>query len=224
MPRLPCFALRALRAAGAAPAFPLLLGAGPTGGGALGPPPGRYHAALRLDGTPVPEAAKGAGYDRWMPTGHADTSPTAMFSYEFPLAAAQTTLYAYELTREPGMLASARRWARGVRGSMAPAIGRRWRKEAFAAMPDAGTLGGAYADGYGRAISFFVHLYRATSDAADLRMARTLADEALGRLQENGWVKGHAAKSYDETTDGVGVLLEALLELDSPPRGPSIVM
>lgn len=187
-------------------------------------PAGRYHAALRLDGTPVPEAAKGAGYDRWMPTGHADTWPTTMFSYEFPLAAAQTTLYAYELTREPDMLVSARRWARHIRGSMPPAIGRRWRKEAFAAMPDAARLGGAYAEGYGRSISFFVHLYRATSDAVDLRMARMLADEALGRLQENGWLKGHAAKPYYETTDGVGVLLEALLELDSPPRGPSIVM
>jgi hypothetical protein len=32
-------------------------------------------------GTPVPEQAKGEGYDAWMPTGHAATWPTTMYSY-----------------------------------------------------------------------------------------------------------------------------------------------
>ncbi|MCB1128382.1 MAG: hypothetical protein KDM81_17945, partial [Verrucomicrobiae bacterium] len=60
---------------------------------------------------------------------------------------------------------------------------------------------------------FFVHLLRATEDPADLVTARQLADEALDRLAENGWLKGHAAKPYYESTDGVGTLLGALLDL-----------
>jgi len=70
-----------------------------------------------------------------------------------------------------------------------------------------------HADGYGRAISFFLHLHLATGDAGDLTMAARLADEAISKLGFNGWLKGHAGKPYYETTDGVGTLLCALLEL-----------
>jgi uncharacterized protein YyaL (SSP411 family) len=174
---------------------------------------GRFYAALRLDGTPVPEQAKGPGYDAWMPTGYADTWPTTMYSYEFPLAAAQACVHAFELTRDPELLAGARKWARHIRASLPPALGRRWQREILAAMPEAERTGGAYADGYGRAISFFVHLHRATTDAADLATAVQLADEAIAKLSANGWLKGHPAKPYYEATDGVGTLLAALLDL-----------
>jgi len=174
---------------------------------------GLFYAALKLDGTPVPEQAKGTGYDAWMPTGYADTWPTTMYSYEFPLAAAQACVYAYELTADPELLAGARKWARHIRASLPPTIGRRWRKEVFAAVPEMERRGGAYADGYGRAISFFVHLHGATGNREDLDTAVRLADEALAKLGENGWLKGHAGKPYYEATDGVGTLLCALLEL-----------
>jgi hypothetical protein len=174
---------------------------------------GLFHAALQLDGTPVPDQAKGAGYDAWMPTGHADTWPTTLYSYEFPLAAAQACLRAYELTRDPALLAGAHRWARHIRASFPPAVGRRWREEIFQAMPEARDRGGAYAEGYGRAVDFFVHLHQATRNPQDLATARQLADEALVKLGEDGWLKGHAGKPYYEATDGVGLLLEALLEL-----------
>jgi hypothetical protein len=179
---------------------------------------GRFYAAVKLDGTPVTEQTKGSGYDAWMPTGYADTWPATMFSYEFPLAAAQANVYAYEVTRDPELLQGARRWARHIRASLPPAIGRRWRKEILAVMPEAARTGGTYADGYGRAIAFFVHLHRATSDPADLATATALADEALAKLRENGWIKGHPAKPYYESTDGVGTLLCALLELSQTAR------
>ena len=38
----------------------------------------------------------------------------------------------------------------------------------------------------------------------------------MRKLFHNGLFKGHAAKPYYETTNGVGLLLYALLELDSP--------
>ena len=69
---------------------------------------------------------------------------------------------------------------------------------------------------YGRAISFFVHLQRATGDKSYLDLANTLADDAVRKLFHNGLFKGHAAKPYYETTNGVGLLLFALLELDTP--------
>jgi hypothetical protein len=174
---------------------------------------GLFYAALKLDGTPVLEHAKGAGYDAWMPTGYADTWPSDMYSYDFPLGAAETCVHAYELTGDTELLAGAKKWARHLRASLPPTIGRRWRKEIHAAMPEAEPKGGAYADGYGRAISFFVHLHRATGDHKDLDSARALADDALNKLSENGWLKGHAGKPYYEATDGVGTLLCALLDL-----------
>ena len=83
-------------------------------------------------------------------------------------------------------------------------------------MPAVIKTGGAYAEDYGRAISFFVHVYRATKDPKHLRLAEGLAGEAVEKLFENGLFKGHPAKPYYETTNGVGLLLWALLELDAP--------
>jgi uncharacterized protein YyaL (SSP411 family) len=174
---------------------------------------GLFHAALRLDGTAVPDQAKGEGYDVWMPTGYADTWPSTMFSYDQPLAAAQTCVTAYELTGDRELLDGARRWARHIRASLPATVGRRWRREIFAAVPDIERLGGAYAEGYARAISFFANLHRVTHDPRDRETAVQLADDALARLGENGWIKGHAGKPYYEATDGVGMFLCALSEL-----------
>lgn len=179
---------------------------------------GTFYAALKPDGTPVRDQPQGKGYDRWMPSGYVDIWPTTMYSYEFPLMAAQACMYAYELTGDPLFLDGARKWGQAIRKDMPPQIGRRWRTEARALFPHDAAQDGAYADGYGRAISFFVRLYRATRDQADLSMAVRLADEAMEKLRKNGWFVGHPAKPYYEATDGVGTLLYALLELSELPR------
>ena len=83
-------------------------------------------------------------------------------------------------------------------------------------MPEVLKTGGVYAENYGRAISFYVHLYRAANDEKYLRLAEGLAREAIDKLYENGLFKGHPAKPYYEACDGVGLLLWALLELDRP--------
>ena len=177
---------------------------------------GTYHAMLALDGTPVPAAAKGAGYDAWAPTGHVNVWRISIFSYEFTLAAAQAAVYAHELTGDPQLLAIARRWAKVVEDALPPHPGRRWRAELEQAMPAVRETGGAYAEDYGRAISFFVHMARATGEQRYLELAEELAQEAVGALFENGLFKGHPAKPYYEAVDGVGLLLWALLELDAP--------
>lgn len=61
-----------------------------------------------------------------------------------------------------------------------------------------------------------VHMARATDEEHYLDLARDLASEAVAKLLENGILKGHPAKPYYEVTDGVGLLLVALLELDAP--------
>jgi hypothetical protein len=178
----------------------------------------QWRAMLALDGTPVMEQEKGAGYDVWKPTGYIDIWRTVMFSYEFPLLAAQSSIYAWELTGDEDALESARNWGINIRGALPITHGRRWGDELEAAMPGSRALGGTYAENYGRAISFFLRLHRATKDDADLELAHDLAREAIDKLVENGWVKGHPAKPYYESTDGVGFLLYALIELAEHPN------
>ena len=180
-----------------------------------------YWAMLQLDGTPLPDQAKGSGYGAYAPYGHVNVWRTTFYSYEFTLSAAQAAIAAYEVscvdgTPDPELLTIAERWASVVEQAMPAHTGRRWKAELEQAMPRAKELGGAYAEDYGRAISFFVHLYRATGRQRYLELARELADDAVRKLYHNGLFLAHAAKPYYEVTGGVGLLLVALLELDEP--------
>ena len=138
------------------------------------------------------------------------------------MSAAQTAILAYELSgnttaeRDTELLVIAKRWAEVVEQAMPPCTGRRWKDELEQSMPRAKEVTGAYAEDYGRAISFYVHLHRATDEKHYLDLANTLAKDAVCKLYHNGLFRGHPAKPYYETTNGVGLLLYALLELDSP--------
>ena len=181
-----------------------------------------YYAMLELTGKPVPDRKKGGGYDAYAPAGHVNVWRTTLYSYEFTLSAAQAAIQAYEFSgedkagRDPELLAIAKRWATAIEAAMPAHTGRRWKEELEESLPLAAKTGGAYAEDYGRAISFFVHLHRATGEKHHLDLANTLAEDAVRKLYHNGLFKGHAAKPYYETTNGVGLLLYAMLELDSP--------
>ena len=149
--------------------------------------------------------------------GHIDIWRTIMYSYEYPLIAAQTSLYAYEMSGgDAGLLMAVMHWAQAIEKDLPPRTGRRWKKEIEETLSGVLETGGTYAENYGRAISFYVHLYRATRDRKHLGTAETLAKEAVRKLYKNGLFKGHPAKPYYEACDGVGFLLYALLELDRP--------
>lgn len=179
----------------------------------------QYWGMLQLDGTPVLDMDKAdEGYDVWKPTGHVDIWRAIMFSYEFPVIAAQTAVYAYDVTKDPQALESAQHWATAIRAQMPPSNGRRWAKEVAEALPDAVKTGGTYAENYGRAISFFLSLYRAAGNPEDFATAVALADEAMDKCYQDGWFKGHPAKPYYESTDGVAYLMYALLELAEYPK------
>ncbi|HXJ60024.1 MAG TPA: LamG-like jellyroll fold domain-containing protein [Verrucomicrobiae bacterium] len=182
-----------------------------------------YYAMLHLDGTVVPAQPRGQGYDAWAPTGPVDIWKTSIFSYEFPLITAQSFVYAYELTLTNGigdaeLLTAIRRWAGLIEKQLPPKAGRRWKKELEEAMPQLRYSDGSYAEDYGRTVSFFVHAYHATKDEQYLTVAKEVARLAIDRLYVNGLFKGHPAKPYYEATNGVGILLHALMELDALPE------
>ena len=140
-----------------------------------------YHAMLKLDGHPVSDQSRGSGYDAWAPYGHVDLWKTTIYSYEFPLIAAQSYVYGYELTQDehgngdPQLLEAAKCWADVIEKNLPPKVGRRWAKEITAALPEVEKTGGSYAEDYGRTISFFIHLYHATGERRYLELAEKVA-------------------------------------------------
>ncbi len=182
-----------------------------------------YAAMLKLDGTPVKAQPRGKGYEAWAPTGPIDVWKTSIYSYEFPLIAAQSYIYAYELTVGDGkaddeLLTAVRRWAELIENNLPPKTGRRWKAELQEAMPELSYTDGSYAEDYGRTISFFVHVYHSTKEEHYLTVAKEVARLAIDKLYVNGLFKGHPAKPYYEATNGVGILLHALMELDALPQ------
>ncbi len=182
-----------------------------------------YYGMIQLDGTPVPEQPQGQGYDAWATTGPVDIWKSTIYSYEFPVCAAQSSIYACELTAgpngggDPELLAIAQRWAEIIEANLPVKSGRRWKTQREDALPLTPYTGGNYAEDYGRAVSFFVHLYHATGQAHYLQTAEQVARDAVDKLYVNGLFRGHPAKPYYEATQGVGILLHALMELDALP-------
>ncbi|MBQ02156.1 MAG: hypothetical protein CL477_15920 [Acidobacteria bacterium] len=171
------------------------------------------------------------------PIGPVDIWPTTIYPLDFPLTTAQTVLYAWEETpasefkTRTALLRMAQHWAIAIEGALPPATGPTFRKTFTAALPESRETGGTYANNYGRAISFFVHLYRAAGEKRYLKLAENLAQEAIdqlfveteivlaqGKVKKYGLFRGHPAKPYYEAGNGVGFLLLALLELDQPDK------
>ncbi|MBN1556389.1 MAG: PEP-CTERM sorting domain-containing protein [Phycisphaerae bacterium] len=179
-----------------------------------------YWAMLQMDGTPVVDPLQGGGYDIWAPTGHVDLWKTTIYSYEFPLLAAQSAIRAYELTGDADLLVAAEHWAATIELQLPVQLGERFGDALLAAMPELAETDGSYAEDYGRTISFYVHLYEATGDEDYLALAEQVAQDAVEKLYVNGIFRGHVAKPYYEATNGVGVLLDSLLELDAAVQAP----
>jgi len=210
-----------------------------------------YVGMLNLDGSPttiddVPRAMRSqvVGYGSSDPDPEYSVPPigpmeiwqTTIYPLEFPIASAQSAVYAYELSKSHGqggdeqLLQSALRWATFIEANLPPKTGRTFRNRMREALPELQGNEGTYAGNYGRAISFYVHLYRATGDDQYLAIARSIAQQAVDKLfvqtahekdsqeQTYGLFKGHPAKPYYEAVDGVGLLLIALLELDHPEK------
>jgi hypothetical protein len=177
-----------------------------------------FWGALRLDGSPlagprlfIGTDTEARGYQAYEPRGYLDLWQPYAAGYEHPIATAQVYAYAHHLTGDAALLTTAERFADCIErmppGSPPPQDA--WYKQ----YSDGPGRRGTYAGEYGRAVSFFIHLYILTGQPQHLRQARSLADEAIAKLHHNGLFRGHPAKPYYEAIDGVGYLLYALLEL-----------
>jgi neutral ceramidase len=177
------------------------------------PATGKFWGSLRLDGTPVPGPRLRDGYAQYEPRGHIDLWQPYVAGYEHPLDAAITCVLAAQMTGDDSLIEASERWAKFIeRGLPAgPCQNDTWY-DAFAREQ---AQQGAYADHYGKAIQFFLGRYNLSGQEHYRKLARSVADDAIRKLFHNGLFRGHPAKPYYESIDGVGTLLMALLELES---------
>lgn len=181
---------------------------------------GKFWGALKTDGSviPGPRLAADTEYGVYEPRGHLDLWEPYVAGYQFPIYTAQLYIWAYELTQEPVFLEAARRFAAWIEktppGTMEQAVS--W----YAAYTQGSGRQGTYAGKYGRAVSFFLHLHILTREKVYLEQAQHMADEAVKKLFTHGIFRGHPAKPYYESMDGVGYLLKALLDLDQMLENP----
>jgi len=192
---------------------------------------GHFWGALRLDGTPergpriYVEDVDGLrdryldspeGYRAFEPRGQLDLWQPYVAGYEHPLASAEVYALAYEVTGEQDLLVSARRFADWILTESPPraCLSKTW----YHGYARDYAPHGAYAEQYGRAIAFLAHLSRCTGERRYADGAFALADDAIEQLLCNGVFRGHPAKPYYEATDGVGFLLEALLDVHVLPE------
>lgn len=176
-----------------------------------------FWGSLKLDGTPVPGPRIKGGYAQYEPRGPIDLWQPYAAGYEHPVTTAQTYALAAEKTRDPLLVTTAERWAEFIQARFPPRRCERntWYDDYSVAWAPHGT----YAAHYGGTISFFVHMHRITGDDRYLRFARQVANEAVSKLFYRGLFRGHSAKPYYESIDGVGYLLYALVQLDQAVCG-----
>jgi hypothetical protein len=179
---------------------------------------GKYWASLSLDGKPVvgPRVTDDVE-QQYEPRGYIDLWQPYASGKEFPLATAQTYALAYELTGDADLLLAARRWAQALREAFPAdqAESNSW----YGAYSDYWAEDGTYAENYGRLISFTLHMEQLTGESSYRDFATRAANEAIAQLYYRGFLRGHHAKPYYESMDGVGYLLAALLQLQEADTG-----
>ena len=183
----------------------------------------KFLGAIRLDGSPRPLPRvryneTTVAVSVWEPRGYIDMwAPVTDGTMTAYSDAAQFIAKAYEMFGATGslttpLLTTAERWASTIRENM-PATetdSGPWYNQYSNEWAKFGT----YADHYGQSIDFFLTMYDETGDDSYLLSARDMAKDGVSALWYDGLLRGHAAKPYYEAVDGVGILLEALVNLD----------
>lgn len=184
---------------------------------------GKFWGALHLDGTSVPGPRTPDGYAQYEPRGHLELWEPYVAGYQYPIYTAQAYAYGYQLTGEARLLTAAKRFATWIDRAPPGSSEGNERSWYYPYVSGPGKQG-AHAGKYGRSISFFLNLFLVTGNHAHLDSARRLADIAVEKLWHNSLFRGHPAKPYYESIDGVGYLLYALLQLDSVLQCPAGVL
>ncbi|MDP6544868.1 MAG: AGE family epimerase/isomerase [Phycisphaerae bacterium] len=183
---------------------------------------GKFWGALHLDGKHFPGPRLKSGYAKYEPRGHLDLWEPYNAGYQYAIYTAQAYVYAYDVCKEPLFLTTAKRFADWIKKT--PPGTTEAKSTWYQGYSDSFGRKGTYAGKYGRTVSFYLHLYIVTKDQKYLGLARQMADEAIRKLYHKGLFRGHPAKPYYETMDGVGYLLQALLELDQVVKNQKEVL
>lgn len=179
---------------------------------AYDPESGSFWGSLELDGTPVPGPWAPGGYEQFEPRGLIDLWAPEFITAQYNPDAAKAYAIAYQQLQDPELLATAKQWANLIRQNL-PAtetLADTW----YGGYSLNWAPHGTYAEHYGHSIELFVALFEETSESHYLMSARDLANDAISSLWYEGMLRGHPNKPYYEAVDGVGVLLEALIDLD----------
>lgn len=174
---------------------------------------GSFWGSLELDGTPVPGPWASSGYAQFEPKGLVDLWAPEFITAQYTPDAAKAYASGYETLGDPDLLATAEKWAALINANL-PAtetLADTW----YAAYSSDWAPHGTYAEHYGHVIDFFTTLYETTGEDHYLFSARSAAQEAVSTLWFEGLFRGHPNKPLYEAVDGVGILLEALIDLDA---------
>ncbi len=183
----------------------------------------RFWGSLTLDGKPVPGPRVQGGYEQYEPRGHIDLWEPYQLGYEFPIYTAQAYAYVFQVTGDRKLLDAATRWADWIR-RCPPSEGCLAENAWYERYAELFAPHGTFADMYGRTISLFIHLYALTGEQSYLSDAQRTAREAISKLYYRGLLRGHPAKPFYSSVDGVGYLLYALLQLDRVLENPDAVV
>lgn len=180
---------------------------------AYDPSSGNFWASLQLNGTPVPGPwDQSGGYAQYEPRGLVDLWAPEFITAQHNPDAAQAYANAYAQFGDPALLVTAKKWATLMQKTPTTMT---FKETWYGQYSTEWAKFGTYAEHYGRAIDFFDTLYEETGKQQYLFSARDMAKEAVSKLWYDGLFRGHPNKPYYEAIDGVGILIQSLMELSS---------
>jgi hypothetical protein len=163
------------------------------------PDAGRYFGKLEVaTGRPVLTERT----TPFEPDTYSDIFEPLFPTHEYPLDLAETSLRLLELTSNPVFREAATRFISVIENSLPARAGK-----------------GGYAEHYGKCISFLVHAARVLSEDRCRDLARRVAEEAVSYLYLDGALgdgifRGHPGEYRLDAVDGIGFLLNGLLDLE----------
>lgn len=156
-------------------------------------------AMLLPDGSPVTgEREQSQNYDKFAPKGHWNYWEDYIYGFEYPFKTLLSFAWAARVLDDDLLTDHSRRLADCYIQKLPPNDGM-----------------GTFAANYGQLISFLRMTGERTGDATYADTARSLADEAVEKLWTGEIFRGFPGRDQYHSADGVGYLLQALVELDT---------
>ncbi len=162
----------------------------------------RYFGRLMVaDGSPVIEPKT----TPYQPGDYAAPWEPLFPAHDYPMAMAETCVELLRITGEPVFQQAVERWVGHLQASLPPREG-----------------SGGYAEHYGRAVHFLCVADAALNRPQWRDLATGLADEAVERLWTGRMFRGHPGEDRYDAVDGVGVLMLALIRLETGEEPPML--